>query len=73
MINREKILKNFLEKIRQAKCMNMSDIRISIKELDDISFIIYELMSEKLSIVLDKLETIDVDSSSDKTLSGGSF
>lgn len=72
MINREKILKNFLEKIRQAKCMNMSEIRISIKELDDISFIIYELMSEKLSIVLDKLETIDI-TDNDKTLSGGSF
>lgn len=72
MINREKILKNFLEKIRQAKCMNMSEIRISIKELDDISFIIYELMSEKLSIVLDKLENIDI-TDNDKTLSGGSF
>ena len=73
MINREKTLKNLLEKIRQAKCMNMSDIRISVKELDDISFIIYELMSEKLSFVLDKLETIDVDGDGDKTLSGGSF
>lgn len=72
MINREKILKNFLEKIRQAKCMNMSEIRISIKELDDISFIIYELMSEKLSIVLDKLENINLDEDN-KTLSGGSF
>ena len=72
MINRERVLKNFLEKIRQAKSMNMSEIRISIKELDDISYIIYELMSEKLSIILDKMETIDVDGG-DKTLSGGSF
>lgn len=70
MLNREKILKNFLEKIRQAKSMNMSDVRISIKELDDISYIIYELMSEKISLVLDKF---DDNESDNKTISGGSF
>lgn len=64
-MNREKVLKDFLDKIKKAKQYNMSEIRISIKELDDIMYIIYELMSEKISDVLDNNNT--------NTISGGSF
>lgn len=59
-INREKILKDFLYKIYEAKKHNMKDVRMTINELDDLSYVIYELMSEDISKRYSVNDTDDV-------------
>lgn len=60
-IDRGFVLKTFLDRIVEAKRLNMSDIRMSVKELDDVAYVIYGLMSEKLSTLLDSLSTNDIE------------
>lgn len=55
-LNRELVLKDFLEKISKAKKMRLTEIKVSVAELDDIAFILYELMSEKISKILSLLD-----------------
>lgn len=54
-LNRELVLKDFLEKISKAKKMRLTEVKVSVAELDDIAFILYELMSEKISKILSLL------------------
>ena len=37
-IDRGFVLKTFLDRIVEAKRLNMSDIRMSVKELDDVAY-----------------------------------
>lgn len=56
-IDRSFVLKNFLDKVYDAKKQNMSEIRIPIKELDDLAYVIYQLMSEDMAKILEYLDT----------------
>lgn len=51
------VLKNFLDKVYDAKQQNMQNVRMSIKELDDLAYIIYQLMSDKIDTMLNIIET----------------
>lgn len=51
-VNREVILKDLLTKVKEAKRLNMKEVRIPIKELDDLAFVVYELMTEDVSKIL---------------------
>lgn len=55
-LNRELVLKDFLVKLSKAKKMKITDVKISVAELDDIAFILYELMSEKISKILSLMD-----------------
>lgn len=50
------VLKNFLDKVYDAKQQNMQNVRMSIKELDDLAYIIYQLMSDKIDTMLNIIE-----------------
>ena len=57
-ISREKVLNTFMEKIKNAKSSGMSEIKMSVKELDDVSFVIYQIMAEKLDMFMEMNEKI---------------
>ena len=57
-ISREKVLNTFIEKIKNAKSSGLSEIKMSVKELDDISFVIYQIMAEKLDMFIEMNEKI---------------
>jgi len=50
------VLKNFLDKVYDAKQQNMQTVRMNIKELDDLAYIIYQLMSDKIDTMLNIIE-----------------
>ena len=52
-IDRSFVLKNFLDKVYDAKRQNMPEVRMPIKELDDLAYVIYQLMAEKISPLLE--------------------
>lgn len=55
-IDRGFVLKTFLDRIVEAKRLNMSDIRMSVKELDDVAYVIYCMMSEQMSKIMDYVD-----------------
>lgn len=57
-ISREKVLNTFIEKIKNAKSSGMSEIKMSVKELDDVSFVIYQIMAEKLDMFIELNEKL---------------
>lgn len=57
-INKDYILKTFLNKIKIAKREGMKELKIPVSFLDDLAYIIYQLMSENISSILDKIEII---------------
>lgn len=57
-ISREKVLNTFIEKIKNAKSSGLSEIKMSVKELDDVSFVIYQIMAEKLDMFMELNEKI---------------
>lgn len=57
-ISRERVLNTFIEKIKNAKSSGLSEIKMSVKELDDISFVIYQIMAEKLDMFIEMNEKI---------------
>lgn len=56
-IDRSFVLKNFLDKVYDAKRQNMPEVRMPIKELDDLAYVIYQLMAEKISPLLELPES----------------
>ena len=74
-INRDYILKTFLDKIREAKRQGMKEIKIPIDFLDDVAYIIYGLMSEHISKILEYAEKQEKNESENNssTLNGGSW
>lgn len=58
-IDRGFVLKTFLDRIVEAKRLNMSDIRMSVKELDDVAYVIYGMMSEQMSKFMDYIDIKD--------------
>lgn len=55
-IDKNQVLTTFLDKVKDAKRLNMNDIRLSIKEVDDLVYIITMLMSEKLNKLIDSID-----------------
>lgn len=55
-INRDYILKTFLDKLKLAKREGMKELKIPVSFLDDLAYIIYQLMSEDITAILDKIE-----------------
>ena len=52
-VNREIILKDLLNKVKEAKRLNMKEVKLSIKELDDLAYVVYQLMAEDISKIFD--------------------
>ena len=55
-INRDYILKTFLDKVREAKRQDMKEVKIPIRFLDDLAYIIVQLMSEELSRAFEAID-----------------
>ena len=55
-INRDYVLKTFLDKVREAKRQDMKEVKIPVRFLDDLAYIIVQLMSEELSRAFEALE-----------------
>ena len=45
-MDRDYVLKSYFNKVSEAKKQNIRELRMSVKELDDIGYILYELLSE---------------------------
>lgn len=58
-INREYILKTFFEKVKEAKRQGMKEIKIPINFLDDMSTVLYQILSEDISKLLDKIDSLN--------------
>lgn len=57
-MNRDFVLKNFWNKLSEAKRQNVREVRMSLKEIDDLGFVIYELMSEYYNKTIDNVKKI---------------
>lgn len=55
-MNRDFVLKNFWNKLTEAKKQNAREVRMSLKEIDDLGFVIYELMSEYYNKTIDSVK-----------------
>lgn len=55
-INRDYVLKTFLDKVREAKRQDMKEVKIPIRFLDDLAYIIVQLMSEELSKAFEAID-----------------
>ena len=55
-INRDYVLKTFLDKVREAKRQDMKEVKIPMRFLDDLAYIIVQLMSEELSKAFEAIE-----------------
>lgn len=55
-MNRDFVLKNFWNKLSEAKRQNVREVRMSLKEIDDLGFVIYELMSEYYNKTIDNVK-----------------
>lgn len=56
-MNRDFVLKNFWNKLTEAKKQNVREVRMSLKEIDELGFVIYELMSEYYNKTIDNVKT----------------
>lgn len=46
MISRDFVLKNFNKKLLEAKKQRVKEVKFSLQEIDDLGYIIFEIMSE---------------------------
>ena len=46
MISRDFVLKNFNTKLLEAKKQRVKEVKFSLQEIDDLGYIIFEIMSE---------------------------
>ena len=81
-MNRDIVLKNFFEKLKEAKSQNVRDVRLSLKEMDDLGYILFELTSEFYDKVMTSSNKVNkqndegdsMSSPNDEpTIDGGSF
>ena len=82
-MNRDVILKNFFSKLKEAKAQNARDVRLSLKEMDDLGYVLFELTSEFYDKVMSNSNTINkpneggdgnmLFSNDSSSLDGGSF
>ena len=55
-LNRDSVLKSFMQKVKEAKRLNMKDVKMTMKEIDDLFQAVYELMTEQITNALVKIE-----------------
>jgi hypothetical protein len=82
-MNRDVILKNFFSKLKEAKAQNVRDVRLSLKEMDDLGYVLFELTSEFYDKIMSSSNKINkpneggdgnmLFSNSEPSLDGGSF
>ena len=81
-MNRDVVLKNFFNKLKEAKSKNSRDVRLSLKEMDDLGYILFELTSEFYDKVMTSSNKVNkqndegdnMSSPNDEpTIDGGSF
>lgn len=81
-MNRDVVLKNFFNKLKEAKSQNVRDVRLSLKEMDDLGYILFELTSEFYDKVMTSSNKVNkqndegdnMSSPNDEpTIDGGSF
>lgn len=70
---REIVLKNFWDKLKEAKRQNAKDIRLSLKEMDDLGFVIFELLSQHYNNTVQEKPSQEDDNEEKLSLSGGGF
>lgn len=75
MINRDFVLKNFWEKLREAKRQNVRDVRMTLKEIDELGYVIYELLTEYYNKTIDNVKQSSSDNDSEESfkMDGGTF
>jgi len=66
---REAILKKFFNRVKESKRNNLKEVRIPMKELEDLGAVIYEMLAEFYS---EKMEEEHGENDSIE-LSGGTF
>lgn len=73
-MNRDFVLKNFWNKLTEAKKINAREVRMSLKEIDDLGFVIFELMSEYYNKTIDNVKNQAINNEEDSfTMDGGEF
>ena len=81
-MNRDIVLKNFFNKLKEAKRQNVRDVRLSLKEMDDLGYVLFELTSEFYDKVMTSSNKVNkqndegdnMSSPNDEpTIDGGSF
>ena len=81
-MNRDIVLKNSFNKLKEAKSQNVRDVRLSLKEMDDLGYILFELTSEFYDKVMTSSNKVNkqndegdnMSSPNDEpTIDGGSF
>lgn len=73
-MNRDFVLKNFWNKLTEAKKENVREIRLSLKEMDELGFVIYELLGEYFNKTIDNVKNNDnYDDNDEVILDGGNL
>ena len=73
-MNRDFVLKNFWNKLTEAKKENVREIRLSLKEMDELGFVIYELLGEYFSKTIDNVKNNgNYDDNDEVILDGGNL
>lgn len=73
-MNRDFVLKNFWNKLTEAKKENVREIRLSLKEMDELGFVIYELLGEYFNKTIDNVKNNDnYNDSEEVILDGGNL
>ena len=69
------VLKNFWEKLREAKRQNVRDVRMTLKEIDELGYVIYELLTEYYNKTIDNVKQSSSDNDSEESfkMDGGTF
>ena len=70
-MNRDFVLKNFWNKLTEAKKENVREIRLSLKEMDELGFVIYELLGEYFNKTIDNVKNNDNDEDNDEVILDG--
>lgn len=73
-MNRDFVLKNFWNKLTEAKKENVREIRLSLKEMDELGFVIYELLGEYFNKTIDNVKNNgNYDDNDEVILDGGNL
>ena len=72
-MDRDYVLKSYFNKVSEAKKQNIRELRMSVKELDDIGYILYELLSEYYNKTIDTVKNSSTSSEEEFKMDGGTF
>ncbi len=72
-MDRDYVLKSYFNKVSEAKKQNIRELRMSVKELDDIGYILYELLSEYYNKTIDIVKNSSPSVEEEFKMDGGTF